>query len=99
MQTLPSFTIYPELCTNEQLILVDLGPFDRYPTITNRAQETVEFLTQRGYLWEGRRLFYVDSLGQLDEIEHDGRGEFKRFAPLTDQERAEIDPERALPRC
>ena len=34
-----------------------------------------------GVLQKGRRLFYYDSDGALDELKHDGAGRFLGFAP------------------
>jgi len=62
------------------LVIKDVGPWDQHPTVTNDAEAVVEALTSQGYLPEGRRLFYYDSEGTLDEILiKDGR--FVGFAP------------------
>jgi hypothetical protein len=61
------------------LLIDDLGPWDRYATITNAVESVVAELAP---LLRGRRLFYFDSLGHLDEIVvEDGR--FHHFAPGT----------------
>lgn len=51
----------------ERVVLRDLGPWDRYLTITNAAEEVVEELVKRGKL-NGRRLLYYDSEGELTEL-------------------------------
>jgi len=62
------------------LVIRDIGPWDKYPTITNGAEEVVGQLVAEGKLPEGRRLLYYDSEGRLDEIRvKDGR--FAGFAP------------------
>ena len=59
------------------LVLDDLGPWDRYATITNAVESVVAEVAP---LLRDRRLFYFDSLGHLDEIVvQDGR--FHHFAP------------------
>lgn len=67
----------------EPLVIQDIGPWDKYLTITNGAEEVVEKLFKQGYLPENRRLFYYDSDGELDELVHD-KGTFIRFAPIRE---------------
>lgn len=50
------------------LIIRDVGPFDRFMTITNAAEHVVAELVEAQRLPAGRRLLYFDSYGQLDEI-------------------------------
>lgn len=47
------------------LILRDLGPWDKHPTITNDAEGVVASVVES---LNGRRLFYVDSEGECDEL-------------------------------
>ena len=62
------------------LLIRDLGPWDKHMSITNGAEDVVRRLVAAGRLPEGRRLFYYDSEGQLDEIlVKDGK--FAGFAP------------------
>lgn len=62
------------------LVIRDMGPWDRYPTVTNGAEDVVAELVAQGRLPAGRRLFYYDSDDVLDEIEvKDGR--FAGFKP------------------
>ncbi len=68
----------------ETLVVRDLGPWDKFPTITNAAEELVADLDFRGLLPEGRKLHYYDSEGQLDGIRvghHDGTAVFTGFYP------------------
>jgi len=60
-----------------EVVIRDLGPWDRFQTVTNAAEETVRELAGR---LDGRRLFYYDSEGQLDELKVKN-GEFAGFAP------------------
>lgn len=67
-------------CAGDRLTIRDVGPWHEHPTVTNAAEAVVEELYRLGYLTTGKRLFYYDSLGWLDEIEHaDGR--FVGFRP------------------
>lgn len=50
------------------LVIRDLGPWDRHPSVTNAAEEVVVRLVESGELHGGQRLFYYDSEGDLDEI-------------------------------
>jgi hypothetical protein len=64
---------------SEILVVRDLGPWDRHPTVTNDAENVVAELVASGKL-NGQRLFYYDSEGRLDEIlVKDGK--FAWFAP------------------
>lgn len=61
----------------DRVVLQDVGPWDRFPTITNDADEVVRQIAPGLH---GRRLFYFDSEGQMDElIVKDGV--FAGFAP------------------
>ncbi len=59
------------------LLIKDVGPWDRYPTITNDAEAVVEELLP---VLRGRRLEYVDSDGSRDRLVVEG-GRFSRFLP------------------
>ena len=59
-----------------EVVIRDLGPWDQFQTVTNAAEETVQELAGR---LDGRRLFYYDSNGQLDELKVKN-GEFAGFA-------------------
>lgn len=64
------------------LLIRDLGPWDVYPTVTNAAEEVVAELAGR---LNGRRLEYIDSDGQRDQlVVRDGR--FVGFAPASKTE-------------
>jgi hypothetical protein len=61
----------------DQLIISDVGPWDRHLTITNDAEYVVE---QVAHLLHGRSLFYIDSEGTMDQLlVKDGK--FAGFAP------------------
>ncbi len=63
----PSYDVVRDI-KNRPLIVKDLGPWDRFPTITNAAEELVDDLMAKHLLEPGRRLFYYDSENQLDEL-------------------------------
>ena len=54
----------------EPLVIQDIGPWDKHPTVTNDAEAIVMELSRASYLTDSRRLFYIDSWGQKDEIVH-----------------------------
>ena len=51
------------------LVLRDVGPWDRFPTVTNDIEHVVSVLIINGTLNPGQRLFYYDSDNHLDELE------------------------------
>lgn len=63
------------------LVIKDVGPWDSYLSVTNAAETVTEELFRAGRLPNGRRLFYYDTEGHLDELVHK-EGRFIRFAPL-----------------
>ena len=63
--------------TPGEIIIKDIGPWDLHPTITNSAESVIDDLRKAQLLRsdvEGglRRVLYYDSLGQLDELVHNG---------------------------
>lgn len=77
------------------LVIRDVGPWDAFPTVTNAAEAVVVELRRRGMLPTGRRLFYYDSEGVLDEIVHDAvRGDGSgsaRFRAIRGAEALELE--------
>jgi hypothetical protein len=64
--------------TEEKIVIRDVGR--DCMSVTNDAEAVVRDLQRNGML-DGRRLFYYDSEGQIDELKHDGNGVFRGFAP------------------
>ena len=62
--------------TAERLVIRDLGPWDIHLSVTNDAENVVEDLAIR---LKGRRLFYIDSEGDKDELKVDHSGKFIGF--------------------
>lgn len=50
------------------LIIKDIGPWDKFSTITNDVEGVVARLIGGNILKEHQKLFYYDSEGYLDEI-------------------------------
>jgi hypothetical protein len=51
---------------SQRVLIADTGmPWDKFQTITNDAEAVVKELAP---LLEGRRLFYIDSEGEEDEL-------------------------------
>ena len=71
----PNFIIESE--TDDCLLIRDIGPWDRHPSVTNAVEEVVEELAPR---LRGRRLEYIDSDGQRDQLLVKN-GKFAGFAP------------------
>ena len=53
---------------DEALIIRDLGPWDKFMTVTNNAENVVKELFEAGHLKPGQRLFVYDSDNVLSEF-------------------------------
>lgn len=63
--------------TAKYVVIRDVGPWDKHPTVTNDAEGVVQRMAA---VLDGRRLLYFDSEGRLDElVVRDGK--FAWFAP------------------
>ena len=51
--------------TDKIMLIRDVGPWDKHKTITNGAEEVCEELL---YQLKGRKLFYIESEGELDQL-------------------------------
>lgn len=72
----------------QPLVIRDVGPWTHRKTVTNDADRTVARLWDNKKLVPGRRLFYFDSEGVLDELQIVGTGRFYGFKALSNTERA-----------
>jgi hypothetical protein len=72
--------IIEEDIKGKPLVIRDVGPWDKFMTVTNAAEDVVAELYHGDRISDGRRLYYIDSDGQMDELLHD-HGIFKGFAP------------------
>ena len=68
-----------EVLTAERIVLRDVGPWDKYMTITNAADTVIEEVEQQIGIGN-RRVFYTDSEGEWTELLVEG-GRFAGFAP------------------
>lgn len=69
---------------NEPLIIRDVGHDSGFASVTNAAETVVAELHADGQLPKGRTLYYFDSEGDMDELLHDGAGQFLGFKPGPD---------------
>lgn len=67
--------------TGDFILIEDLGPWDDHQTITNGVEEVILQLTSHGQIGQYQRLFYIDSVKDLAEIEFDMVDGFQRFKP------------------
>ena len=79
-QSRARWEIVPADTTAKCLVIRDVGPWDKHPTITNDAEAVVADLFQAGSLRDGVRLMYYDSIGNLDELQI-VNGRFVEFLP------------------
>ena len=68
-----NYVILEQHTTALRLVIRDLGPWHTFKTVTNAAESIVADLVRMGQLHAGQRLFYYDSDGCLDELNHDGK--------------------------
>ena len=56
----------------DSILIFDIGPWSKYPTITNDADWVVQELYNYHYLYNDKvkRLFYIDSEGDKSELLH-----------------------------
>jgi hypothetical protein len=67
------------LTTTEFVLIEDVGPHDMWLTVTNAVEGVVRELVSTGKAQSGQRLFYIDSMNDMDEIEFDVMDGFQRF--------------------
>jgi len=65
--------------SDEVILIKDLGPWDRYKTVTNDAEAVVAHLFRRGLVTPNKQIIYIDSDGDYGELYHDGAGNFEGF--------------------
>lgn len=79
---LPANYIIVEDIENRPLIIKDIGPWDKYFSVTNDAENVVMKLYKEHKLENNRRLFYYDSNNELSELLYDSYGSFEGFTCL-----------------
>lgn len=73
-----NYQIVRDESSPERLVIRDMGGPNA--SVTNAAENVVQELSEHGELTVGRRLFYYDTTGQMDEIVLSD-GKFAGFAP------------------
>lgn len=76
-----SVTKKPEYGARAVLTIRDVGPWDKFMTVTNDIENVVDHLFATGQLKPGERLMAIDSDGYCDEIIIGDDNRFKAFAP------------------
>lgn len=84
------FQLVPDECTPVTIVLKDIGFGLVCKSLTNDARHVVRIAHLLWNLTADKRLFYYDSLGKLDELLHDGAGNFLGFAPGPGRTEAEM---------
>jgi hypothetical protein len=81
-----------EIISNKfgRVVIKDIGPWDKFFTVTNNAENVVIELVQKGVLKPGNRLFYFDSVGDLSEIKIVG-DKFCRFESFDGPKKGQLD--------
>ena len=69
------------------VVIVDLGPWDIHPTVTNDIEHVIEVVDQQLQLFSGKRVsefpvIYKDSDGEYTGVYTEGN-EFDRFVHLV----------------
>lgn len=78
---------------SDSITIRDLGPWDKFMTVTNAPEDAITRLIDSGVLHDGQRLLYYDSSGDLDEIVWDN-ATFRGFRPWRKEARPDLDEER-----
>jgi len=63
-----NFTILEN--TDRYILIHDDAEEYQSMSVTNDAENVVEYLYENGLLKNDKRIFYVDTLGSVDELEH-----------------------------
>lgn len=71
-----SFNAEAVRITHDYILLRDIGPWDKFKTITNAAEEVVKELYSN---LNGQKIYYIDSEGDLAELKYDENGNFLGF--------------------
>ncbi len=61
------------------LLIRDNSDKTQTMSVTNDAENVVKFLSDKGFLFKNTILYYIDTMGRVDILEHDGKGNFIGF--------------------
>lgn len=70
---------------DDVLTIRDLGPWDRYMTVTNAAELVVSELQGRNVLTPTKKIVCFDSDNEPGLLLHDGKGNFLGFASIPQE--------------
>lgn len=76
------YHVVEEDFTGDRVVLRDVGPWDRRPTVTNDADAVVADLLATSRVNRSGRIYYFDSCGEPNELRHDGT-RFIGFGPWS----------------
>lgn len=72
--------------TPEFVLIRDNANWKKTMTVTNDAENVVKFLKETATLFKDTILYYIDTDGRVDILEHDGNGNFTGFKPGFENE-------------
>ena len=65
--------------TPEWVLIRDNANETQTMSVTNDAENVVKFLKENALLFKDTVLYYIDTDGRVDILEHDGNGNFTEF--------------------
>jgi hypothetical protein len=74
------------MTTPEWVLIRDNANTCQTMSITNDAENVVKFLKENAILIANSILYYIDTDGRVDILEHDGQGNFIDFKPGYESE-------------
>ena len=75
-----------EFSNDNFLLIRDRSVIAQKMSVTNDAKTVVEFLYNLKFLRKDTELYYIDTTGRVDILEHDGQGNFTGFKPGYENE-------------
>lgn len=69
-----------EFSNNELILIRDRSVIEQKMSVTNDAENVVEFLYELSFLKKDIELYYIDTTGRVDILKHDGNGTFTGYA-------------------
>lgn len=67
------------MSNNDFVLIRDRSAMEQSMSVTNDAETVVEFLHKMTFLKKNTELYYIDTTGRVDILEHDGKGIFTGF--------------------
>jgi len=77
---------YTVHCITDLFVLISDDDREGCRSVTNDAAEVVSSVHDNVASLKHRHVFYLDSMGQIDELKHE-TGRFTGFGPCTDSQR------------